>query len=119
MIDAALDGAEIVVNPSASYVERGKLERKMQMFKEATQRHGGCYLYVNAKGMIGERSYFDGGSICTENGVVKHLAPLNNLDEVTVVPVIANLTNIRTFRLSNKSFLKSTRGVEIIPRVKI
>lgn len=53
MIDAALDGAEIVVNPSASYVERGKLERKMQMFKEATQRHGGCYLYVNAKGAIG------------------------------------------------------------------
>lgn len=61
MIDASLDGAEIVINASASYVERGKLSRKMQMFREATQRHGGCYVYVNNKGALGERSYFDGG----------------------------------------------------------
>lgn len=76
-------------------------------------------MYVNARGAIGERSYFDGGSIFTENGMVKNLAVLNTIEEVAVTPIIANLTNIRTFRLSNKSFLKSTRGVQIIPRIKV
>lgn len=32
---------------------------------------------------------------------------------------MANLTNVRTFRLSNKSFLKSTNGVDTVPRIKI
>lgn len=31
MIDAALDGAEIFINPSASDIQRGKLKRKLQM----------------------------------------------------------------------------------------
>ena len=33
LIDSVLDGVEIVLNPSASYIERAKLERKMQMIK--------------------------------------------------------------------------------------
>ena len=33
MIDAALDGAEIFVNVSASEAERGKLKRKLQMIE--------------------------------------------------------------------------------------
>lgn len=33
MIDAVMDGAEVVINPSASNVERGKLARKIQMIK--------------------------------------------------------------------------------------
>lgn len=89
------------------------------MFKECTQRHGGCYIYANCKGSLGERTYFDGGSIFTENGIVKNLSPLNNLDDVSVTPVVANLTNIRTFRLSNKSYLKHTSGPGTTPRIVI
>ena len=33
MIDAALDGAQIFLNPSASENERGKIQRKLQMFE--------------------------------------------------------------------------------------
>ena len=61
MIDAALDGAEIFVNVSASEAERGKLKRKLQMIEELTERHGGAYMYVNIKGMQGDRNYLDGG----------------------------------------------------------
>jgi NAD+ synthase (glutamine-hydrolysing) len=65
MIEAVMDGVEIIVNPSASNVERGKLTRKLQMLKELTQRHGGSYLYTNVKGCSGDRIYFDGGCIFT------------------------------------------------------
>ena len=76
-------------------------------------------MYINCKGSLGERTYFDGGSIFTENGAVKNLSPINTLDDIIVTPVIANLTNIRTFRLSNKSYLKHTSGPGTIPRIKI
>jgi len=89
------------------------------MYREGTQRHGGCYVYVNSRGAPGERCYCDGGSIFAENGVIKAVNNLVTLEDVIVTPVIANLTSIRTFRLSNKSFLKSTNGVETIPRIKI
>ena len=53
MIDAALDGAEIFVNPSGSLVERNKMTRRFQLLQENTQKSGGCYCYVNVKGTIG------------------------------------------------------------------
>lgn len=62
MIDAALDGAEIFINGSASEIVRGKLKRKIQMIQELTERHGGAYIYVNQKGLL-ERQYFDGGNL--------------------------------------------------------
>jgi hypothetical protein len=62
MIDAALDGAEIFINGSASEIVRGKLKRKIQMIQELTERHGGAYVYVNTKGLL-ERQYFDGGNM--------------------------------------------------------
>lgn len=71
MIDAALDGAEIFINISGSETERGKLTRKMRMLEEFTERHGGAYVYVNIKGGIGTRNYYDGCCIFTENGKVK------------------------------------------------
>lgn len=54
-----------------------------------------------------------------ENGTIIELTPLFLLEDVTVIPVISNLTNVRAVRLSNNSYLKSTNGVNTIPRVKI
>ena len=71
------------------------------------------------KGAVGDRTYFDGGSIFTENGRIKGLSPINTIDDMLVTPIICDLTSIRTFRLSNKSFLKSTNGVSKIARVNI
>ena len=119
MIEAALDGAEIFVNASCSDIQRGKLRRKIQMIAELTQRHGGSYSYVNVKGASGDRAYYDGGCIFTENGQVRFLSELHTLDEVQVTPVISNLGFIRAFRLANKSFQKESNCVNKIPRVAI
>lgn len=74
---------------------------------------------MNCKGTLGSRLYFDGGSIFTENGTIKNLSPINTLDEIIVTPVTANLTNIRTFRLSNKSYLKHTSGPGTTPKIRV
>jgi NAD+ synthase (glutamine-hydrolysing) len=106
MIDAALDGAEIFVNVSGSEIERGKLRRKLQMMEEFTERHGGAYAYVNLKGCIGQRNYFDGCCFFTENGKAKELSEPFNLSDVQVTPITISINSIRTFRINNKSFQK-------------
>ena len=106
MIDAALDGAEIFINPSASDSQRGKLKRKIQMISEFTYRHGGAYCYINQRGIVGDRTLFDGCCMFSENGKIKYLSEIHDLEDVKVLPVLVNINAIRTFRISNKSFQK-------------
>ncbi len=91
----------------------------MQMLEEFTERHGGAYVYVNIKGAIGARNYYDGCCFFTENGKVKELSEPFHLGEVQVTPVTINLNAIRTFRINNKSFQKESHGVSVIPRIKV
>jgi len=53
---------------------RGKLKRKIQMISEFTYRHGGAYCYVNQRGIVGDRTYFDGCCMFSENGKIKYLS---------------------------------------------
>lgn len=80
MIEAALDGAEIFINPSASDSQRGKLKRKIQMISEFTYRHGGAYCYINQRGIVGDRTYFDGCCMFSENGKIKYLSDIHDLE---------------------------------------
>lgn len=50
MIEQSLMGCEIFINPSGSHIEQGKLNRKLQLVEELTERHGGAYIYSNIKG---------------------------------------------------------------------
>ena len=54
-----------------------------------------------------------------ENGKIKSLSELETLDDVVVLPAICNLKAIKTFRLSNPTFLKETYGVKKLPRIYI
>ena len=54
-----------------------------------------------------------------ENGKIKTLTELQVLDDVIVTPAVCNLSNVRTFRLSNRSYQKYSQGLHKIPRVKI
>ena len=119
MIDAALDGAEIFINPSASESERGKIKRKLQMFEEFTERHGGAYVHASIKEAIGQRNIYDGVCCFAENGRLKELSEPFHLGDVQVTTVTINLNSVRTFRINNKSFQKESHGVALIPRVRI
>lgn len=41
------------------------------------------------------------------------------MDDVVVTTTVANLTAIRTFRLSLKSFGRSSLGISKIPKIKV
>ena len=59
-IDMSLDGVEIFVNGSGSYMELRKAYVSVDLVKSATAKCGGMYLFSNLRGCDGERVYFNG-----------------------------------------------------------
>lgn len=49
-----LNGAEIILNSSASHAELRKLRTRLDLIANATRRLGGIYVYANATGVDGQ-----------------------------------------------------------------
>ena len=62
-IDMSLDGVEIFVNGSGSYMELRKAYVSVDLVKSATAKCGGMYLFSNLRGCDGERVYFNGNNM--------------------------------------------------------
>ena len=62
-IDMSLDGVEIFVNGSGSYMELRKAYVSVDLVKSATAKCGGMYLFSNLRGCDGERVYFNGNNL--------------------------------------------------------
>ena len=62
-IDMSLDGVEIFVNGSGSYMELRKAYVSVDLVKSATAKCGGMYLFSNLRGCDGERVYFNGNKL--------------------------------------------------------
>lgn len=53
-IFTGLNGAEIILNSSASHAELRKLEKRLHLIANSTRSNGGLYVYANATGVDGE-----------------------------------------------------------------
>ncbi|CAI4213851.1 unnamed protein product [Parascedosporium putredinis] len=89
-IFTGLNGAEIILNSSASHAELRKLRTRLELIANSTRKLGGIYVYANATGVDGEaRMMHDGSSMVIQNGEVLaqgsqfSLAPV----EITVATV--------------------------------
>jgi len=69
-VEYGLDGVEIIGNASASHHELRKLSNRLHLIRNATSRNGGVYVYSNFNGCDGGRTYYDGSSLISMNGVV-------------------------------------------------
>jgi NAD+ synthase (glutamine-hydrolysing) len=69
-IAMGLDGVEIFTNSSGSHHELRKLNTRIELMKEATQKLGGVYLYSNQQGCDGDRLYYDGCALIAVNGEI-------------------------------------------------
>lgn len=68
---AGHDGAEIILNSSASHTELGRLKKRIYLIANSTRKTGGIYVYANATGVDGDaRILYDGSSMVIANGDV-------------------------------------------------
>jgi len=118
-VDMAMDGVEIIVNGSGSYMELRKAYVAVELVKSATLKSGGCYMFSNLRGCDGERVYFNGcSSICVNGEVVARTAQYA-IEEVEVALATVDLEQIRAYRNMIRSrTLRAASGVRY-PRVEL
>lgn len=97
-INLFLSGVEIVANGSGSHHELRKLDSRLNLMKNATNKCGGVYVFANQRGCDGNRLYFDGCSLICSNGELLAQASQFSLNDVEVVTAVIDLESVRSFR---------------------
>lgn len=99
-IAMSLDGVEIITNSSGSHHELRKLNRRIDLILNATQKCGGVYLYANQRGCDGDRLYYDGCALIAVNGKIVAQGSQFSLKDVEVVTATVDLEDVRNYRAS-------------------
>lgn len=96
-----LNGAEVILNSSASHAELRKLRTRLDLISNSTRKLGGIYVYSNMTGVDGDaRMMFDGSSMVLVNGEVVAQGSQFSLRPVEVVTAIIELEKVRSYRSS-------------------
>ncbi|RPA75542.1 glutamine-dependent NAD(+) synthetase with GAT domain-containing protein [Ascobolus immersus RN42] len=107
-IEMSLDGVEIITNSSGSHHELRKLDRRINLIMEATQKCGGLYIYANQQGCDGDRLYYDGCAMISLNGKLLAQGTQFSLLDVEVVTATVDLEEIRNHRGAISRCLQAT-----------
>nr|ODN86659.1 NAD+ synthetase [Cryptococcus depauperatus CBS 7841] len=113
-----LDGVEIFTNSSGSHHELRKLNRRVELIKEATMKLGGIYLYANQQGCDGDRLYYDGACLIAMNGRVLAQGSQFSLSDVEVVTATVDLEAVRAHRTTSSRRMQSAQA-EAYERVEV
>ncbi|MCP5097787.1 MAG: NAD(+) synthase [Chloroflexi bacterium] len=112
-----LDGVDILTNGSGSHHELRKLQRRVELIREASSKGGGIYLYANQQGCDGGRLYFDGCALIAVNGRILAQASQFSLQDVEVITATIDLEEVRSYRGAIASRMVQGAKAESVPRV--
>lgn len=115
---SSLDGAEIILNSSASHAEMGRLRKRLDLIANCTRKLGGVYIYANATGVDGDaRILFDGSSMIVVNGDVVAQASQFSLLPVEVTVATIDIEKVRSVRTSVSRNVQASHQATF-PRVR-
>lgn len=118
-INLYLSGVEIVSNGSGSHHELRKLDSRIALMTNSTQKCGGAYMYSNLRGCDGNRLYFDGSSLICMNGQILTQASQFSLNDVEVITAAIDLESIRSHRGGINSLQEQSSHVIQLPTIDI
>jgi len=114
-----LNGVEVIANGSGSHHELRKLNKRIDLIRNATSKGGGVYLYANQQGCDGGRLYFDGCALIAVNGDIVAQGSQFSLNDVEVVTATVDLEDVRSYRGAIVSRSVQASQSEQVPRVKV
>ena len=118
-IDMALDGTELLGNGSGSHWQLRKLNTRIDLIRNATQKAGGIYAYSNLVGGDGGRLVFDGSSMIVQNGQILAQGEQFSLKDVDTTVADVDFTSVRSMRGSVRSLGEQADTAARYPRIKI
>jgi len=118
-IDLAYNGVEIITNGSGSHHELGKLDKRLSLIRNATDKCGGVYLYANQQGCDGGRLYFDGCASIAQNGDILAQGSQFSINDVEVITATVDLSDVRSYRGSRMSGAVQASQTIDIPQIEV
>ena len=113
-----LNGAEVIINSSASHAELRKLSTRLSLIQNCTRKLGGIYIYANASGVDGEaRMMYDGSSMILCNGDVLKQSAQFSLKQVDVITATIDIEKVRSYRSSYSRNVQAAAQPEY-PRIE-
>lgn len=116
-IRMGLDGVEVFTNSSGSHHELRKLDRRVNVMRDAMTKLGGVYLYANQRGCDGDRLYYDGCAMIIVNGDVVAQGSQFSLEEVEVLTATIDLETVRAHRAWSSRSIQAA-GATAYPRIR-
>ncbi|KAL7792921.1 glutamine-dependent NAD(+) synthetase with GAT domain-containing protein [Trichoderma ceciliae] len=117
-IFTGLNGAEIILNSSASHAELRKLRTRLELITNSTRKLGGVYIYANATGIDGDaRMLHDGSSMVIQNGDVLAQGSQFSLKPVEVTIATVDIEKVRSYRSSISRNVQAAQQPDF-PRVE-
>ena len=112
-------GVEIIANGSGSHHELRKLDTRIALIRNASEKNGGVYLYANQQGCDGGRLYFDGCALIAQNGEILAQGSQFSLKDVEVITAIVNLDDVRAYRGAKASRAVQASKTEPLPQIDV
>lgn len=118
-IPMSLDGVEVILNSSGSYMQLRKANIVDDLITSATYKCGGCYVYSNLRGCDGQRTFFNGGSLIAVNGQIVSKGEQFSLKEVEVTCATIDLEDIRSYRATRRSLCSLSNTSSSYKRINV
>lgn len=108
--ELALQGVDIILNPSASHFAFGKHDVRKRLVLEASRAFGVACIYANLLGCEAGRVIYDGEALIAAGGRMLAAGRRFSFDEVRLTTVQVDLSQIRMDHARTASFQPALNG---------
>jgi NAD+ synthase (glutamine-hydrolysing) len=107
----ALQGVDVILNPSASHFAFGKLEVRKRFVLEGSRAFGVSYLYANLLGNESGRAIYDGGALIASGGRLLSAGPRFSYNNFVLTSAVIDIDATRMNQARSASFNPDLSGV--------
>ncbi|MDZ4821253.1 MAG: NAD(+) synthase [Planctomycetota bacterium] len=100
----ALEGVDIILNPSASHFAFGKTKVRERFVLEGSRAFGVSYIYTNLVGNEAGRAIYDGGAMIAAAGKMIAVGPRFSYADVSLTTAVIDIDATRMARAASSSF---------------
>ncbi|MEM7608017.1 MAG: NAD(+) synthase [Myxococcota bacterium] len=108
--ELSLQGADVILNPSASHFAFGKQDVRRRLVLEGSRAFGVTYLYANLLGNESGRAVYDGGGLIAGAGEFLAETKRFSFADFTMADVVVDVKTSRLARTRSASFRPDPRG---------
>jgi len=100
----ALEGVDVILNPSATHFAFGKKEIRERLALEGSRAFGATYLLANLLGNEAGRAIYDGGGLIASGGKLAACGRRFSFREMTLATAVVDLESTRMAQARTGSF---------------